>query len=318
VAVVVITLAEVTYLLARLPKTSVKAKDRAILVDTSVVMDGRIVAVAKTGFIGGTLVIPRSVIGELQFLADNADPDKRARARFGLDVVKELQDMDGVSVELLQDGSRTEHGVDERLLELAKQHNAVVCTIDYNLNKVAAVEGIQVLNINELAQSLRMAHLPGDRMRLDVVQKGNDAHQGVAYLTDGTMVVIEQASTLIGQAVEIEIIRSLQTAAGKMMFARRVTLPQTSAKQPEQRQNAPRSRKAAETRESRPAKQTPQSQAPRRQDDRQKQQTQAPQQASQPNKGNGGRPRSPFTPPRSRQKRVDHEANLVSMIDHQQ
>ncbi len=328
VAVAVITLAEVTYLLARLPKTSVKAKDRAILVDTSVVMDGRIVAVAKTGFIGGTLVIPRSVIGELQFLADNADPDKRARARFGLDVVKELQDMDGISVEILQDGSRTEHGVDERLLELAKQHNAVVCTIDYNLNKVAVVEGIQVLNINELAQSLRMAHLPGDRMRLEVVQKGNDAHQGVAYLADGTMVVVEQAASLIGQTVEIEIIRSLQTAAGKMMFARRVSVPQAAAKQPEPRQNgqnAPRTRKVAESRESRPAKQASQTQAPRRQDDRQKQpqpqpqpQAKVTQQASQPSNGNSGRPRAPFTPPRSRQKRVDHEANLVDMIDHQQ
>lgn len=314
VAVAVITLAEVTYLLARLPKTSVKARDRAILVDTSVVMDGRIVGVAKTGFIGGTLVIPRSVIGELQFLADNADPEKRARARFGLDVVKELQDMDGVSVEILQDGSRTEHGVDERLLELAKQHSAVICTIDYNLNKVAVVEGIQVLNINELAQSLRMAHLPGDHMNMEVVQKGNDAHQGVGYLTDGTMVVIEQASSLVGQTIEIEIIRSLQTAAGKMMFARRIDrAAQSTAKQPEQRQNTARSRKPVE---SRPPKQSKQIPASVRSNEHHKQQNPAtPQQPSQSN----GAPqtRSPFNPARSRQKRIDHEANLVNMIDNQ-
>jgi len=221
-AVTLLILGEVTYLLAKLPKTTIKAKDRAILVDTSVIMDGRITSLAATGFIGGTLVIPRSVIGELQFLADNADADKRARARHGLDVVNELQRMDGVDVELLQDGSKAEEGVDERLLSLAKRQGALICTLDYNLNKVAVVEGIKVLNINELAQSLRMSHLPGDKMLIEIVQKGQDSHQGVGYLPDGTMVVVEQANGQIGQMVEVEIIRSLQTAAGKMMFARKI------------------------------------------------------------------------------------------------
>jgi len=173
-AVTLLILGEVSYLLARLPKTNIKAKDRAILVDTSVLMDGRIVAVAGTGFIGGTLVIPRSVIGELQFLADHADSDKRARARHGLDVVTELQAMERVSVELLQDGSRASEGVDNRLLSLAKQHGAVIMTLDYNLNKVAAVEGTEVLNLNELAQSLRMEYLPGEKLLLDLIQKGQD------------------------------------------------------------------------------------------------------------------------------------------------
>jgi len=221
-AVTLIILGEVSYLLAKLPKTSIKSKSRAILVDTSVIMDGRITGLAATGFIGGTLVIPRSVIGELQFLADNADADKRARARNGLDVVNELQKMEGVDVEILQDGSKAEEGVDERLLNLAKQHSAVICTLDYNLNKVAVVEGIQVLNINELAQSLRMSHLPGERMLIELTQKGQDNHQGVGYLPDGTMVVVEQSSSLIGQTVQVEVVRSLQTAAGKMMFAKRV------------------------------------------------------------------------------------------------
>lgn len=221
-AVTLLILGEVTFLLAKLPKTTLKTKGRAILIDTSVLMDGRITSVAATGFIGGTLVIPRSVVGELQFLADNADADKRARARRGLDIVTELQNMPGVEVELLQDGSKAEEGVDERLLNLAKRYMADICTIDYNLNKVAVVEGIRVLNINELAQSLRMSYLPGEQMMLDVVQKGQDSHQGVGYLPDGTMVVVEQASQLIGQQVHVEIIRSLQTAAGKMMFARRV------------------------------------------------------------------------------------------------
>lgn len=221
-AVTLLILGEVSYLLARLPKNSIKSKDRAILVDTSVLMDGRIVPVAQTGFIGGTLVIPRSVIGELQFLADHADADKRARARYGLDVVTELQAMERVNVELLQDGSHAREGVDDRLLKLAKQHGAVIMTLDYNLNKVAAVEGIEVLNLNELAQSIRMEHLPGEKITLELIQKGQDAHQGVGYLPDGTMVVVEQASAQIGQTLNVEIIRNLQTAAGRMIFAKKI------------------------------------------------------------------------------------------------
>ena len=220
--ITLIILGEVSYLLARLPRNTLKTRGRALLVDTSVLMDGRITAVAKTGFIGDTLVIPRSVVGELQFLADHADSDKRARARYGLDVVTELQAMDEVEVELLQDGSKAREGVDERLLSLAKQHGAWLLTIDYNLNKVAAVEGIGVLNINELAQSIRMAHLPGEHLTLALLQKGQDAHQAVGHLPDGTMVVVEQASSQLGRTCEVEIIRNLQTAAGKMIFAKLV------------------------------------------------------------------------------------------------
>lgn len=220
-------LAEVTYLVVKLPRQNIGRKQsRPILVDTSVLIDGRILAVAASGFIGDTLVIPRSVIGELQFLADHADHEKRARARHGLDVVSELQAMPSVTVEILQDGSKAEEGVDERLLNLAKKHSAAVCTIDYNLNKVAVVEGITVLNVNELAQSLRMAYLPGEKILLELVQKGQDSHQAVGYLPDGTMVVVEHANKAIGQTIEIEFIRSLQTAAGKMMFAKRVETKQ--------------------------------------------------------------------------------------------
>lgn len=225
--ITLIILGEVSYLLARLPRNTLKTKGRALLVDTSVLMDGRITAVAKTGFIGDTLVIPRSVVGELQFLADHADSDKRARARYGLDVVTELQAMDEVEVELLQDGSKAREGVDERLLSLAKQHGAWLLTIDYNLNKVAAVEGIGVLNINELAQSIRMAHLPGEHLTLALLQKGQDAHQAVGHLPDGTMVVVEQASSQLGRTCEVEIIRNLQTAAGKMIFAKLIKKPAT-------------------------------------------------------------------------------------------
>ncbi|MGB4762456.1 MAG: TRAM domain-containing protein [Candidatus Saccharimonas sp.] len=227
-AVTLVILGEVTYLLAKLPKTSLKTKGRAILVDTSVLMDGRIISVASTGFIGGTLVIPRSVVGELQLLADGSDSDKRSRARYGLDVVTDLQKLENVEVELLQDGSRADEGVDERLLTLAKRHHASICTLDFNLNKVAAVEGIQVLNINELAQGLRMSHLPGDHVVIELVQKGQDNHQAVGYLPDGTMVVVEQSNAYIGKTVDVEVIRSLQTAAGKMMFAKRLDKSGTS------------------------------------------------------------------------------------------
>jgi uncharacterized protein YacL len=222
-------------------KLSHKSEIRPIFVDTSVLIDGRIIAVAGSGFISGKLSIPRSVIGELQFLADNADSDKRSRARHGLDVVSELQQMSNVKVEIFQDGSRAHEGVDERLLNLAKKYHGSICTIDYNLNKVAQVEDIIVLNVNDLAMSLRMAYLPGEKMLLELTQKGNDAHQAVGHLTDGTMVVVEHASSRVGQTVEIEFIRSLQTAAGKMMFAKLIDNKKTEndSKLPAKNNNKP-------------------------------------------------------------------------------
>lgn len=218
-----VLLTEVTYLTVRTTRRSpLRKQTNPVFVDTSVLIDGRIIAVAQSGFISNELQIPRSVIGELQFLADHADNEKRARARHGLDVVSELQHMEGLNVSIFQDGSKAEEGVDERLLKLAKQYHGSICTIDYNLNKVAVVEGIQILNVNELTKSLRMAYLPGERMLLELTQKGQDTHQAIGHLGDGTMVVVEHANNYIGQTVEIEFIRSLQTAAGKMMFARRV------------------------------------------------------------------------------------------------
>lgn len=224
IILLLIIVAEATYLVAVNTKKLINKKaGQPIFVDTSVLIDGRIIAVAESGFIGGdTLFIPRSVIGELQYLADNADSEKRSRARHGLDVVSDLQKMLDVKVEIFQDGSKAEEGVDERLLKLAKQYSGAICTIDYNLNKVAQVENIKVLNVNDLAMSLRMAYLPGEKILLDLTQKGQDSHQAVGHLTDGTMVVVEHASKLIGKTAEIEFIRSLQTAAGKMMFAKLV------------------------------------------------------------------------------------------------
>lgn len=213
---------EATYLVVQSNSVLLRKKSgRYIFVDTSVLIDGRIISVAKTGFLGSdVLAIPRSVIGELQFLADNGDGEKRARARHGLDVVRDLQEMQGIKVKIFQDGSKAEEGVDERLLKLAAKYKGAICTIDYNLNKVAQVERIPVLNVNDLAMTLRMAYLPGEKVLLELTQKGNDAHQAVGHLVDGTMVVVEHANKFIGKTVEVEFIRSLQTAAGKMMFAK--------------------------------------------------------------------------------------------------
>jgi uncharacterized protein YacL len=196
-----------------------------VFVDTSALMDGRIALVAGAGFMPGTLVVPRSVLAELQFLADQADSEKRKRARRGLDIVKELQDNDMVAVRILQDGVKAAEGVDNRLISLAKKYSGSICTNDFNLNKLATVEGIAILNVNELTKQLRMPYLPGDVMEVELTQKGSGARQAIGHLSDGTMVVVERADRLIGKTVKIEIIRSLQTDAGRMMFAKLVEKP---------------------------------------------------------------------------------------------
>ena len=220
VTLLLIIFFEITFVLLKTNRVSHSSGSKPIFVDTSVLIDGRIVAVAQTGFIAGNLCIPRSVLGELQLLADSADAEKRSRARHGLDVANELQKIPGLQIKIFADKPQANEGVDQRLLKLAEKYNGSICTIDYNLNKVAQVEGINVLNINDLALSLRMAYLPGEKIVIELTQKGQDNHQAIGHLPDGTMVVVEKASDKIGQIVEVEFIRSLQTAAGKMMFAR--------------------------------------------------------------------------------------------------
>lgn len=259
IAVLFIIAAETTYLTWNTKRKNNRVAQSPVFVDTSVLIDGRITAIAESGFITRPLYIPRSVVGELQFLADNGDTEKRSRARHGLDIINQLQAISSVQTQIFPDGVRAEEGVDNRLLELAKKHSGAVCTIDYNLNKVAVVEGIEVLNVNELAKSLRMAYLPGEHTVIELTQKGNDSRQGVGHLEDGTMVVVEHASKYIGTQVEVEFIRSLQTAAGKMMFAKLVQkadttqpkkqkakpaqLQQRKKQTPKPQQNAPQGRK---------------------------------------------------------------------------
>lgn len=222
ISTLLVIASETTYLFYSSLKKNARMRQSPAFVDTSVLIDGRIISIAKSGFISRPLYIPRSVVGELQFLADNADSEKRSRARHGLDVIVQLQAIPSVKAVIFNDGVRAADGVDNRLLELAKKHSGAICTIDYNLNKVAVVEGIEVLNVNELAKTLRMAYLPGERITIELSQKGNDSHQAVGHLPDGTMVVVEHAFKLLGSRVEVEFIRGLQTAAGKMMFAKLV------------------------------------------------------------------------------------------------
>lgn len=194
---------------------------RKLFVDTSTLMDGRILSVAKTGFLGDEILIPRSVIREMQLLADGNDSEKRARARFGLDVVNELERVELAEVEIFADDlGRTK--VDERLLELAKEYKGIILTNDFNLIKVAATEHVDAITINDLAQSLRSEYLPGDHISVKIISVGSNPHQGVAYLPDGTMVVVDDAEKFAGKnvPVEVEFVRYLQTSAGKMMFAK--------------------------------------------------------------------------------------------------
>ena len=219
--IAIIILIEVSYLVYRSGLSLRHESQRhPVFLDTSALMDGRIVTAAQTGFIPPYLVVPKSVINELQLLADQADAEKRSRARRGLDAIRELQESEGLTVEVMEDKPVGKDGVDGRLVELAQRYNGSICTIDFNLNKVATVQGIRVLNINELAGNIRMAFLPGETISLGLTQKGQSSSQAVGYLADGTMVVVDKAADKIGQTIEIEFIRSLQTAAGRMMFAR--------------------------------------------------------------------------------------------------
>ena len=217
----------------------IRKANKRVLVDTSILIDGRFLSVAKTGFINFDILIPRSVVGELQILADGGDDEKRTRARYGLDIISALQGEKGLNVSILADGNSAKEGVDNRLLNLAKKMNAAILTADYNLNKVAKVEGIEVLNINELVHSVRADFLPGEKLMLEITGRGNEKKQGVGHLPDGTMVVVENAESLVGTTCEVEFIRSLQTAAGKMMFARPVVVKNQKAESAKSKGRAP-------------------------------------------------------------------------------
>lgn len=197
--------------------TTIRRRKDEVILDSCALIDGRIVDLVRSGFVRSELIIPRSVIAELQHLADHGDAYKRERARYGLDVAKQLQE--GASVTVSKESLDPELPVDERLIVLAKQRRAALYTTDFNLNKVAQIEGVQVLNINELSQYLRPHVLPGETREIKIIDKGQDRSQGVGYLREGTMVVVEGAANKIGKTLQVEFTRMLQTQAGRMMFA---------------------------------------------------------------------------------------------------
>ncbi|MFP6583201.1 MAG: PIN domain-containing protein [Candidatus Hydrogenedentota bacterium] len=191
------------------------------IVDTSALIDGRIHELTKTGFVEGTFIVPRFVLHELQHIADSSDLLRRTKGRRGLDILKEMQEDDArVKVEIIDDNPEESTEVDAKLLILAKLYASKIVTTDYNLNKVAQIEGIEVLNINDLANALKPAALPDENMDVKIVKEGKEAGQGVGYLDDGTMIVVDGGRDFVGRSVAVTVTSVLQTAAGRMIFTK--------------------------------------------------------------------------------------------------
>jgi uncharacterized protein YacL len=191
-----------------------------VLLDTSVIIDGRIADISQTGFIRSTMLVPRFVLNELQFIADSSDSLRRNRGRRGLEVLRHLQDESRVPVKITDIDIEGVKNVDDKLVMVAKQLGCPVITNDFNLNNVAKLQGVVVLNINDLANAVKTVILPGETMNLKIIQEGKEREQGVAYLSDGTMVVVENGRPYIDRNVDITVTKVLQTSAGRMIFAR--------------------------------------------------------------------------------------------------
>ncbi len=200
---------------------SSRAQVKPKVLDTSVIIDGRIAGVAEAGFIDGEFIIPKFIIKELQYIADSNDPIKRVRGRRGLDVLKRMQeDIPGVSVRITNHDFPRIKEADLKLVEVAKKINGIVITNDFNLNKVAGLHGVKVLNLNELANALKPVVLPGETMNIHVVKEGKEENQGVGYLDDGTMVVVDDAKHYVGKDINVAVTSVLQTPTGRMIFSK--------------------------------------------------------------------------------------------------
>jgi uncharacterized protein YacL len=191
-----------------------------VLLDTSVIIDGRIADISRTGFINGEMLVPNFVLNELQHVADSADTLRRNRGRRGLDILRRLQEESVSPVRIVDMDVEGVREVDDKLVSLAKQLHCPIVTNDYNLNRVAELQGVPVLNINELANAVKAVFLPGETFAVNVIQEGKEADQGVGYLDDGTMVVVEHGRSYIGSQIEVMVTKMLQTTAGRMIFAR--------------------------------------------------------------------------------------------------
>src|ERR1051325_473530 len=214
----------------------VTRRDLKIL-DTSVIIDGRIADVAETGFLTGSLIIPQFILRELQQVADSPDSSKRQRGRRGLDMLNRLQNNSSLDIQIVETDFPSVREVDLKLIELGKQLEAVIVTNDFNLNKVSQLRGVSVLNINELTNSLKPVVLPGEAMRVFILKEGKEYNQGVAYLDDGTMVVVDNARKMISKTIDVAVTSVLQTTAGKMIFGRLWEEPENGANTGEHRVN---------------------------------------------------------------------------------
>ena len=203
------------------------------ILDTSVIIDGRIADIAETGFLDGIIVIPQFVLRELQLVADSADSLKRNRGRRGLDILQRIQKLTTLDIQIVEDDYPQVREVDMKLIEMAKAYDSKIITNDFNLNKVAGLHGVQVLNINELANSLKPIVLPGETMKVFILKEGKEYNQGVAYLDDGTMVVVDNARKMIGKTIDIAVTSVLQTTAGKMIFGKYDERTAAAAPRPE-------------------------------------------------------------------------------------
>lgn len=216
--VVLVILAETSFLIVKKVKP-LRTGKRKIYIDTSALIDGRILNVARSGFIDGDIIVLKSVLRELQLLADGKDSEKRLRARAGLEVVSELERVVNVNTEIFDDGAGRKQ-VDEELLKYAKENHGAILTIDYNLIKVAEAEKIETLNINDLALAVRTEFLPGEKMQVKITEKGSNKGQGVGHLDNGAMVVVDQAANKIGKTLTVEFVRFHETSAGRIIFAK--------------------------------------------------------------------------------------------------
>ena len=218
IVISLIILGETSFLVSR-NRLQKRTGVRKVFVDTSALIDGRIINISKTGFLDGDLIILKSVLRELQLLADGKDAEKRARARAGLNNVSELERVININTEILDDGEGNKK-VDEELLKFAKENKGAILTLDYNLIKVAEAEKIQTLNINDLALAVRTEFLPGEKINILITEKGSNRGQGIGHLSDGTMVVVDKAANKIGKNLTVEFMRFHETSSGKMIFAK--------------------------------------------------------------------------------------------------
>ena len=200
-------------------KKNLKSDEDYRIVDTSVIIDGRIADICDTGFIEGNLIVPRFILDELQHIADSSDSMKRSRGRSGLDILNRMQKSANINIEVVDQDFPKIKEVDSKLVALAKKTNGKIITNDFNLNKVAELQGVKILNVNELANALKPVVLPGEVMMVKIIKEGKELGQGVAYLDDGTMIIVDNASKVLGENVEVLVTSVLQTTAGRMIFS---------------------------------------------------------------------------------------------------